>query len=268
MPVFVHSLHIYPIKSCQGIDLQQAELTGTGFKYDRHWMLVDRQGQFLSQRQYPRLARIQTRLDDDALIIGIDGEQQLELPLISDDSQRREVQLWNDRCSAALVSQAANRWFSDFLEIDCELVFLPESEQRRVDPDYARDRQIVGFADGFPLLLLSRASIDLLNNKLQQQVKINRFRPNIVIDGCDAHAEDEWSRISVNAIDIELVKPCSRCPIPTVNPRTGQKEGPEPLKTLTRYRRRDNKVGFGQNLVHESGGQLACGQLLEVLETG
>ena len=263
MPVFVHSLHMYPIKSCQGIDIQQAELTATGFKYDRHWMLVDRQGQFLTQREYPRLARVQTGLVDDALIVSIDGGQQLELPLASDDSRRREVRVWNDRCSAALVSQQANRWFSDYLDIDCELVFLPESEQRRVDPVFARNQQIVGFADGFPLLVLSRASIDLLNSKLPQKVEINRFRPNIVIDGCGAHAEDEWSRISVNQIDIDLVKPCSRCVIPSIDQASAEKH-PSILKTLAGYRRQDGKVFFGQNGLHSTNGTISVGDKVTI----
>ncbi|MDJ0833315.1 MAG: MOSC N-terminal beta barrel domain-containing protein, partial [Gammaproteobacteria bacterium] len=230
MSVHIHSLHIYPIKSCQGINLDQAELTATGFRYDRHWMLVDSQGQFLTQRQYPQLARISTWLNDEALIVGSDNQQQLELPLVAADGPRRQVQIWNDQCNAAVVSPAASRWFSDYLGLECELVFLPESEQRRVDPDYARSRQIVGFADGFPLLVLSRASIDLLNSKLEQAVDINRFRANIVIEGCPAHAEDDWTNISVGGIDIELAKPCSRCAIPSFDQSSAERH-PTILKT-------------------------------------
>lgn len=263
MSVYIHSLHIYPIKSCQGISLDQAELVATGFKYDRHWMLVDSQGRFLTQRQHPQLARISTWLNAEALIVGIDNQQQLELPLLADDEERRQVQVWNDQCHAAIVSPQASRWFSDFLDLDCELVFLPESEQRRVDPHYAREDQIVGFADGFPLLVLSRESIDLLNSKLEHKVDINRFRANIVIDGCSAHAEDDWTGISVNGVDIDLAKPCSRCAIPSFDQSSAERH-PTILKTLVGYRRRDGKVFFGQNGLHSTNGRIHVGDKVEI----
>ena len=263
MSVSIHSLHIYPIKSCQGINLEQAELVATGFRYDRHWMLVDSSGQFLTQREYPQLARISTRLSDQALIVESEHQQQLEVPLQADDSVRREVQVWRDQCNAAVVSQAASRWFSDYLDLDCALVYLPESEQRRVDPEYARSGQIVGFADGYPLLVLSRASIDLLNSKLEQKVDINRFRANIVVDGCEAHAEDDWSGISVNGIDIDLAKPCSRCAIPSFDQSSAERH-PTILKTLAGYRRREGKVFFGQNGLHSTNGKIHVGAGVDI----
>jgi uncharacterized protein YcbX len=259
MPVTIQSFHIYPVKSCQGIEYEQIELTRTGFKYDRHWMLVDKQGRFLSQRKFPDMARIQTRLTDDSLIVSGDDYAELIVPLESTSRNRLAVSIWDDHCSAALVSTAASHWFSSFLNHDCDLVFLPPNEPRLVNPEYAHSKQTVGFADGFPLLILSRASIDLLSDKLGETIDIKRFRPNIVVDGCEAHEEDNWSAISVNNIDIDLVKPCSRCVIPSIDQDTAEPH-PSLLKTLASYRRREGKVFVGQNGIHRSTGILTRGQ--------
>lgn len=265
MPAKIHALHIYPVKSCQGIQLQSAELVDTGFKHDRHWMLIDRQGQFLSQRQLPNMARIKTRLTPQTLIVSSHENDELEIPIRQNADRLTTIKIWNDSCRAAFVSDTASQWFSDCLHTHCDLVFLPQTEKRRVDPEYARTNQIVGFADGFPLLIISRASIDVLNDRLQQEVSIDRFRANIIIDGCEAHAEDRWSQISVNGINIQLAKPCSRCVIPSINQQTAQKH-PSILKTLASYRRRDGKIYVGQNGLHLSTGTLSCGQQVTILQ--
>jgi len=259
MQPVIHSLHIYPIKSCQGIDLNSVELTDTGFKYDRHWMLVDKQGGFLSQRQFPAMAKIKTAVTDNSLVISSDGVvSPLEIPLQSNSHEKISVNIWNDQCSATIVSSEASLWFSEFLEIPCDLVFLADSEHRLVDPDFAKNKQRVGFADGFPLLILSRATTDLLSDKLAEKVNINRFRANIIIDDCEAHEEDSWSKISVNSIDILFAKPCSRCVIPSINQQSAEKHT-SLLKTLSSYRRRDGKVFVGQNGLHQSNGVLSVG---------
>jgi len=258
----IHSLHVYPIKSCQGIDLKSAELTPTGFSYDRHWMLVDKQGQFLTQRQLPQMALIKPELTANSLIVSHDSSGQIEIPLLGDDRNRKLVNIWNDRCNAAIVSTQASQWFSTVLDTDCDLVFMPPSETRQVDQNFSEKGQIVGFADGFPLLLLSLASIDLLNEKMQQKIKIDRFRANIIIDGCTAHAEDHWSSLTVNGIVIRLPKPCSRCVIPSIHQHTAEKH-PAVLKTLASYRRREGKVYMGQNGLHLSNGQIDVGQPVE-----
>lgn len=255
----IHSLHVYPVKSCQGIRLDSAELVETGIKYDRHWMLVDKQGQFISQRQYAALAKIKTALSPQLLTVSSDENNLLNIPLHGEDENRIAVTIWNDTCEAGYVSRQASEWFSDFLHTPCDLVFMPNKVKRRVDPHFASPNQNVGFADGFPLLILSLASIDRLNNQLQQKVEIDRFRANIIIDGCSAHAEDEWSCISANGIHINLVKACSRCVIPAINQQSAQKH-PDLLKTLASYRRRDGKVYFGQNGIHLSMGTISVGQ--------
>jgi uncharacterized protein len=265
MNLSVHSLHIYPIKSCRGIDVAQAELVDTGFKYDRHWMLVDEQGEFLSQRKLPQMAGISCSLQDQHLLVNAKGQAQLEIPLEQTPARYQRVTIWNDECNAALVSEAANTWFSTALGTTCSLVYLPESEKRQVDQRYAEPSQIVGFADGFPLLIVSRASIDLLNEKLEQKVTIDRFRPNIVIDGCPAHAEDSWYKIAINGIEIQLAKPCSRCVIPSIDQQSSEKH-PTILKALASYRRSENKIYFGQNGLHNQNGVISIGQRATLLD--
>ena len=264
MKAHIHSLHIYPIKSCQGISLQTVELTATGFKYDRHWMLVDKQGKFISQRTHPQLATIKTFLTTDCLTVE-SHTSMLQIPLETSDNRQMQVTIWNDKCSAAIVSSECSDWFSQFLDTECELVFLPKSEKRQVDPEYSTKNQIVGFSDGFPLLVLSRASIDLLNTKLSQKADIDRFRANIILKGCPAHAEDNCSELSVNDITILLPKPCSRCIIPSIHQQNAEKY-PEVLKALAGYRKTGNHIYFGQNGVHLSEGIISIGEEIELTE--
>ncbi len=265
MNLSIHSLHVYPVKSCRGIDLPIAELVQTGIKYDRHWMLVDENGDFLSQRKYPQMATIACSISDQSLIITAPTHSVLEIPLEQAADNFRSVRIWDDVCNAAIVSSQASSWFSQVLGIKCDMVFLPDSEQRQVDPRYAAPGQIVGFADGFPLLIVSRASIDALNERLEQKVSLDRFRPNIVIDGCPAHAEDDWSRIAVANIEIQLAKACSRCVIPSIDQQSSEKH-PDLLKALASYRRYNNKILFGQNGLHNQPGEIRVGQAITLMD--
>ena len=259
MSARIHSLHVYPIKSCQGIDLDLARLTATGIAYDRHWMLVDDAGRFLSQRELPQMATIGCRFSNDELVVSGAGQSDLSVPLQQPVEHRIKVQIWNDQCHAGIVSPQASAWFSDYLQRSCQLVLLPETEHRPVDPGYAEADQRVGFADGFPLLVVSLASIDRLSQQLGETVSIDRFRPNIVLDGCEPHAEDDWLTIQAGDIKIRLAKPCSRCVIPSYHQQTAQQH-PRLLKTLANYRRRDGKVYFGMNGLHDRDGNLQVGQ--------
>ena len=256
MTCTIHSLYIYPIKSCHGIRVDSAELVDTGFQYDRHWMLVDDNGQFLSQRQQAKMATIHTRLEDHWLVVSHADKSDLRIPLQQAQQTLIPVQIWGDALQASTVSDAADDWFRDVLQMNCRLVFLPASEPRAVDPDYASPDQIVGFADGFPLLVMTLASAQTLSEKLGEAVNIERFRPNIVLDGCAAHAEDHWANIRINDIIIDLPKPCSRCVIPSIDHDNAQKH-PTLLKTLAAYRRHDGKVYVGQNGLHRSQGRLS-----------
>jgi len=256
--VRVHSLYIYPIKSLQGIKLEQADLTKRGFKYDRHWMLIDEQGRFLSQRECADMAKIHTKLEKNHLRVSADPvAEDLLIPLNDHQETQLTVTIWGDTCNATQVSLQANLWFSELLRMHCKLVYLPQKEIRQVDPNHAKNNEQVGFADGYPLLVVSLESLKQLNTKLSSPVDITQFRPNIVIENCEAHAEDNWENIQINGIDILLPKPCSRCNIPAINQQTAEPV-PDMLKTLASYRRKDRKILFGMNGLHQTTGQINC----------
>lgn len=258
------NLYRYPVKSCRGENLSSMSVVERGLAFDRHWMLVNEQGRFLSQRELPRMALITPTLTDSGLLLHAPGMFELEVQ--PDSLAQIEVQIWRDSCNAQLMSARADQWLRDFLGQPCRLVYLPGGQRRQVDQAYAGSEDQVGFADGFPFLLISRASLDDLNQRMGLSLPMTRFRPNLVIEGCDAYAEDKWKRIRIGQLEFRVVKPCSRCVIPTVNPETGEREGNEPLKTLMSYRKQGNNVYFGQNLLHDGQGKLEAGMAVEVLE--
>ena len=176
------------------------------------------------------------------------------------------MKIWDENCKAQRCGEAADAWLSEFLELPCRLVFMPDSLARKVDPTYASESDLTAFSDGFPLLLLSEASLAELNGRLDVPVAMQRFRPNLVVTGCGAFAEDGWKWLRIGEMTLRVVKPCSRCIITTIDPATAER-GEEPLQTLSEYRRQGNKVYFGQNLLHDGTGQLAVGMRVEVLET-
>lgn len=257
-------LYRYPVKSLGGTALDRVGVGRRGLRHDREWMVVDQAGRFLTQRQLPRMALIGTVFTDDGqLVLSAPG---MPDHTVGQRSQGRcRVTVWRDEVDADYVDAAADAWLTDFLAADCRLVHMPLATTRQVDLDYAKAGDEVGFADGFPFLLISQASLDDLNRRLEQGLTMQRFRPNLVVSGCDPYAEDDWRRLRIGDLVLRVAKPCSRCIIPTIDPLTGERSA-EPLKTLMGYRRRDNKVYFGQNLVHEGPGELVHGMTVEVLE--
>ncbi len=264
-PLVLSALYRYPVKSLRGQSCERLALGPRGPLHDREWMLVDAEGRFLTQRQMPRMALVDTELTDDALVLRAPGMPELRVRREA-GGERLPVQIWNDRCEAEAVGAEADAWLGEFLETECRLVHFPDDAVRQVDPSYARPGEQVGFADGFPLLLISQGSLDLLNRKLPEPVPMRRFRPNLVVRGCEPHAEDRWRRIRIGDIELRVVKPCSRCPIPGIDPDTGERRG-RVLETLMTYRRgEDNKIYFGQNVLHDAEGELAVGMPVEILE--
>ena len=255
-------INIYPLKSVAGITQQSWPLEARGLRYDRRWMLVDAEGHFLTQRQQPRMALIQTKLTDSELLLSAPDVAPLSIPFHGEGETRR-VKVWGDECQALRCGDSAANWFRQLLQIECELVQMPDDEQRLVDEHYAQAHDEVGFADGFPLLLIGQASLDELNSRLQTPIEMRRFRPNLVIAGAEPFAEDQWKKIMVGGLSFRVVKPCSRCIIPCVDPETGER-GKEPLKTLASYRRRDNKIRFGQNLIQDGRGVLRLDQPVSI----
>lgn len=258
------TLYRYPVKSLRAEQFQALDITARGFVHDRQWMVIDAGGRFLTQRQLPRMSLIDASVDKDgALRLVAEGFGAIRV----EEEQRGRVPatVWNDTLDAVLVDPAADAWLSDFLARPCRLVRFADDVTRPVDPAYARHTDQTGFSDGFPFLLISQGSLDDLNSRLARPVPMLRFRPNLVVDGCAPFAEDGWKRIRIGDVVFRVVKPCSRCAIPTVDPATGER-GAEPLRTLNGYRRRDHQVFFGQNLIHDGPGRLETGMTVEILE--
>lgn len=259
-------LRIYPVKGAAGIPLEAAELDACGFRWDRRWLVTDPDGRFFTQRELPRLALLRPRIEGDALVLDAPDTAPLRVPLAEPGGARSPVRIWDDVVEAATVGPEAAEWLSDVLGTACRLVRFPADVQRPLDPRYAvpgaADR--VGFADAYPILLITQASLDELNRRLATPVPMDRFRPNLVVAGTVPHAEDGWRRIEVAGIVLHVVKPCARCVVTTLDQATGV-PGKEPLRTLARYRKVGSKVLFGQNAIHEGRGTIRLGDRVTVL---
>ena len=265
--LFLSSITVYPVKSLAGINVTQWAVTKTGLQFDRKWMLVDTAGQFLSQRKLPAMALINTALTDDHLILSARGMTNLQLPLKPAAGDVITSTVWHDQCQALSVATAADRWLSRVLNVDCRLVYQPDDSIRTVDQDYAASSDQVSFADGFPFLIIAENSLTALNREMSLQLSMSRFRPNLVISGCAEYAEDSWRDISIGAINFRLPKPCSRCSVPNIDPDTAV-ISKEPLSTLNRLRKWQNKVYFGQNALHDQCGVLTVGDKVCINATG
>ena len=258
---------IYPVKSLAGISVTQWPVTKTGLLYDRKWMLVDGEGQFLSQRKLPRMALIKTALTDEHLILSADGMDDLQIPLNQTDGEIIRSTVWENTDNALHVSKTADQWLNQFLNTECYLVYQSDEAIRPVDPDYGIATDSVAFSDGFPFLVVSENSLVALNQAMQLNLTMARFRPNLVISGCEGYAEDYWREITIGSIDFRLPKPCSRCSVPTIDPETAE-TGKEPLRTLNLTRKWQNKVYFGQNAIHNQTGILTVGDNVLVKVVG
>lgn len=258
------ALYRYPVKSLAGQSFDSLMVDVRGPRLDRAWMLVDPQGRFLTQRQLPRMVLLRPTLGESGRLT-LSAPGMPDLAVGDSGDVRGPVRVWDDEVTAAYVDPKADAWLSAFLGQACRLVRLPDDVRRAVDPDYATAHDQVGFADGFPFLLISQASLDDLNRRLDGALPMLRFRPNLVVQGCAAYAEDGWRRIRIGGLTFRVAKPCSRCVIPTIDLESGVR-GDEPMRTLLGYRRRDNKVYFGQNLLHDGEGRLSVGATVEVLE--
>jgi uncharacterized protein YcbX len=267
-PITVSALNVYPIKSCRGTALQQADLDARGIRHDRGMMLVDRSDQYMTQRTFPRMALVKPELDGDHLRLSAPDMPELEVPLARQGPELDAV-VWGDSCRAVSQGPEVAEWFSAFLDTDCRLVRMADDHMRpgASGPYVRTGREQVGFADAFPLLLISEASLADLNARMDQPVEMRRFRPNIVVSGCAPFAEDTWDTIQIGEMRIHIVKACVRCSIPTVDPETGLK-GKEPSRTLATFRRNaDGGVIFGQNATHETPGVIRVGDVVEVRES-
>lgn len=263
----ISEIFIYPIKSLGGISLQKAEVTDRGFKYDRRWMLVDDNNRFLSQREVTTMALLKVSLGDNCLTVtNTVNASNLFIPFISPKKEFIEVTVWDDTCTAQLVSNEADKWLTEALGLNCRLVYMPDDTKRRTDTRYTPDNGITSFSDAYPFMIIGQASLDELNSHLDEELPINRFRPNMVFTGGTPYKEDTMNEFTINKIHFNGVKLCARCNVTTINQANASK-GKEPLKTLAGYRSRNKKIYFGQNVVHSDVGLISVGDELMVLST-
>jgi uncharacterized protein len=264
-------IFIYPIKSLGGIALKTALVQERGLQYDRRWMLVDEQGQFLTQRTFAAMALLQVQLVAGGLEVThrvVAGLPPLFIPFEPTGSHRLQVTVWEDNCAAIEVSREANGWFTQALGMPCRLVFMPDDSRRQVDLQYARPGDITSFSDGFPLLMVGEASLADLNGRLSESVPVNRFRPNLVFSGGAPFEEDSWDYFCIGLHPFRGVKPSGRCVVTTIDQQTGRK-GTEPLRTLATYRQHGHKILFGQNVLPLSPGHtLAIGDVITIESRG
>ena len=227
-------------------------------------MIVDAEANFVTQRELAQLSLVDTSLDSASLTVSAPGLSRLTLPQ-THSGERKTVRVWEDLVSACVHAEGS-AWFSEFLGAPHELVYMTDSEQRAVNPGRARPGDIVSFADAYPFLLISEASLEDLNARLPEPVTMQRFRPNIVISGTEPFAEDGYSEVWLGAISFRGVKRCERCVVTMIDPLTGER-GREPLRTLAQYRLEDQKVWFGMNLIHDGTGVLRVGDPVTRLPT-
>ena len=265
--VRIAGITVYPIKSTAGIHLDTAQVEWPGLHHDRRLMLVDKNGVFITGRRYPMLTQVFTGIVDDALVVRTAGREDLHISLPGNEVEQFPVRIWRDQVDAVESGSEANAWFSEFLEIECRLVCMPDTSKRATDPDYSQADDIVSFADAYPVLLISDASLADLNSRLDTPVSMQRFRPNLVVSVSEPYEEDNWQRIRIGDVEFDGVKNCSRCVFTTIDPDTGEKHpAAEPLKTLMAYRRTGNGAFFGQNLIPRGLGNIKIGDAIEVLE--
>ena len=267
--LYLSALYRYPLKSAKAEPLQQISLDKLGLDGDRRWMLVDEaSGRFLTQRAEPGMSQLTALWNaTGGLTLSAVGRASLDVPLPGADEALRGVTIWRDSLRVPDAGDEAAAWVSEFIGKPTRLVQVPVARARTTEAGYGRDDDKVGFADGYPLLLIGQASLQDLSGRVGRSLEMLRFRPNLVIEGSGAFAEDGWKRIRIGDVEFRVVKPCSRCILTTIDPQTGERDASrEPLATLQKYRAQEGGAMFGQNLVNDGNGVLEVGMPVTVLE--
>ena len=260
------TLTVYPIKACRGSASQGAFVERRGLEHDRRFLVVDPQGLAVTQRDAAGLALVVPELAEGHLDLTAPGMDALSLPVRADGAILPAT-VWDDSGIKAIdQGEEAAAWFSTYLKTPVRLVYMPQDGVRKVDPRHAiRADDHVSFADGYPILIASQESLDDLNARLETPLPMNRFRPNLVVQGCQPFEEDRWQRIRIGAVELALIKPCARCEVTTHDQETGARSK-EPLATLATFRRvNGNKVMFGMNVIPLNEGRLRVGDPVEIL---
>ncbi|MGJ8685966.1 MAG: MOSC domain-containing protein [Spongiibacteraceae bacterium] len=267
MTIQVSQLWRFPVKSLAGQCESEYTIDDWGPVGDRRWLLVDENRRFVTQRKFPKMCRLLAIDQRDSLrVVDLDGSVAGLAVVISslDVTARYQVTVWNDQPAVVDAGDEAAAFFSQYLQSSVRLCYMPDDEFRQVDLAYASEGDRLGFADGFALLLCNEASLEVCAEALGRGLGMARFRPNIVVSGAEAFAEDDWACIRIRDIEFDLVKPCSRCAIPSVDPETGNRER-DVVSMLQAQCRRDGSIYFGQNMRHRGRGSIAIGDEVEIL---
>jgi len=263
-PPVLSALYRYPVKSMHGQCLDVSPVSPQGLPFDRDWMVADPNGHFVTGRTWPKLVTISARPSADGVSLSAPGCAELFVPN-SAFTRPLETKVWGDIFCAWEGALDADAWVSAYIGTRLRFLWTGAETARRVKVDPAVP---LGFADGFPLLLIGQASLDDLSARIGRPMTMERFRTNLVVSGAEAFAEDAWKRIRIGGITFRLAKPCERCVFTTVDPQTGSKSlDQEPLRTLAKYRKTPEGVIFGQNVIAEGAGELRVGMEVEVLES-
>jgi uncharacterized protein YcbX len=263
--MWLSRIFIYPIKSVRGIAIGETQVETTGPVQDRRWMLVDEQGIFLSQRKLPRMVLIEPHFDGRDLVLTAPGTSPLVVRSWCGEGEWIPVRIWRDNLTLPHPDQEYDEWLSSFLGQRCRLVHLPDEVRRNVEPPFDDSQWQVSLADGYPLLVVTQASVDLLNAKLASPVRVEHFRPNLVLADAAPHAEDNLNEVRIGSVELRIVKACARCSVVLVDPATAN-VGVEPLRALAGYRAMPRGVMFGQNALVVTPGQLRVGDAVAILD--
>ncbi len=265
---YLKSLHVYPVKSCRGFSVTESQVDPWGLKWDRAWMVVDDAGSFVTQRTYPSMAQIETALSEEQLILSAPDQSDLRVDYTTIPGSTRDVEIWGDNVEALDEGDEAAQWFSDLLGTDSRLVRRGADHHRTLPVNPNERSTTVGFADSHPFLLVSEASVETLNEYLENPITHDRFRPNFVIGNTEAFDEDYWKVIEISDVRMDVVRTKPRCKVVTVDQLQGEVRSTEPLELLARRRQNEEGVLFGRELVHHSSGSvIERGASIEVLET-
>lgn len=261
----IASLIYYPIKACRGFEVDSSRVELMGLEHDRRMMVVTPDGEFLTQREFPKLALVTPTLSGDSLTLSAPNYDSISVA-IQTTGTPWPVNIWKSKGVHAIDQGGeAAGWFSDWLGASVRLVHIADGFKRRLNPKYAvSENDHTGFADGYPILVISEESLADLNARLETPLPMNRFRPNLVVKGCEPFAEDTWKRIRIGEVGMAVVKPCPRCVVTTIDKETLEQRK-EPLKTLNTFRKQAGGAMFGQNVIPLNEGRLNVGMTVEVL---
>lgn len=263
--ITLSSLIYYPIKACRGFEVDAWQVERMGLALDRRMTVVTPEGDFLTQREYPRLALVTPTLQNDCLTLSAPEYDSIQL-VPQTTGTPWDVTIWHgNKVQSIDQGEEAAQWFSDWLGTSVRLVHIADGYKRLVNEKYTVNADDhTGFADGYPILITSEESLQDLNTRLASPIPMNRFRPNVVVKGCEPFAEDTWNRIQIGDVKLAVVKPCARCEVTTIDKVTLERSK-EPLKTLGKYRKQELGAIFGQNVIPLSEGRLQLGMTVEIL---